>query len=1080
METAALQIRLLGGVDLRYDGDALPAPESVRAVSLLAYLLLHRHAPQSRERLAFLLWPDSSEPQARTNLRHVLHHLRRALPDSDRFLTVTTHALQWQPDASYWLDVAAFEALAASLDGITEDKQRLTRLQDAVEIYRGDLLEGWYDEWVLSERERLSQLYLWLLEQLVGCLEACGDLAGATQHAEQLLRHDPLNEGSYRLLMRLFAAQGDRARALRLYHICVTTMQRELGVEPSALTQNAYRTLLPATFDPIAAQEVSGTGSPLVGRAEERRRLAGLWRAAEGGHAQCVLLSGESGVGKTRLAEELRTWCVHRGAAVAAARSYAAEGALAYAPVVAWLRSDPLAERRETLNLTILAELARLLPELSAEVPGLPAPPQLSEAEQRQRLFDALVKAILVVDEPLLLVADDIHWADRETLQFVHYLLRASPDARLLILATARQEEIDNDHPIRDLALGLQALDRYTEITIDRFAAAETASLAEQLAGRTLSEHETDQLHRETEGNPLFIVEAIRAGWTDSHQTQGWITPRVQAVIQARLAKLSEPTVEMASIAATIGREFTIDVLSLASGRDDETMIGCLDELWQRRIIREQGVDGYDFTHDKLREVAYAALSPARRRHVHQRIANALERLHADDPGRVSGQLAAHYEQAGAGDAAVAWYVRAAEAAQQMQAHSEAIRLLRRGIDLNHSLPETRERQERELAMLTALLGPLVAIRGFQSDDGERIHEQAMHLTQMLGVEPAPPLLWSVAVSNLVRGNLSEARIHGEHLRARGERDADDVIAVQGLYVLGITAYWNAEFLTARSHFESVIARFKFADLPTHLLRYGNDPALVCKMRLAFALWFLGRTADARRHRDEAFERAVDHDDWFTRLGVLHFAGLLSIEIGDHEYVRECNAVIKEISEAFPTMYVQHNGEAIAGYVDILNGRRNEGMQRIERALDDLRDVVQLPGQRSSVARVHLAARVLAGDPHAGMAAAERLLTSGVGDRIWEAEAHRARAEFMAALGSGRDEVEAELDLALRVARRQQALALELRVATSLLRYRLSHGDEAEISDARDLLAGVVSAVSDGSDTNDLRKATSLLAAVIG
>ena len=1077
METAALQIRLLGGVDLRYDGEALPAPESARAVSLLAYLLLHRHAPQSRERLAFLLWPDSSESQARTNLRHVLHHLRRALPDPERFLVVTTQTLRWRPDAPYWLDVAAFEALAAGLDGNTEGDRRLSALRAAVELYRGDLLEGWYDEWVLSERERLSQQHLRLLERLVGCLEAGGDLAGAIHHAEQLLRHDPLNEGSYRLLMRLFAAQGDRARALRLYHVCVTTLQRELDVEPSALTQDAYKALLPATFEPVVAQEASGAGAPLVGRAEERGRLAGLWRAAEQGHSHCVLLSGESGVGKTRLAEELRTWCVHRGAAVAAARSYAAEGALAYAPVVAWLRSEPLAELRQTLSSTILAELARLLPELSSDVPDLPTLPQLSEAEQRQRLFDALVNAILVADGPLLLVADDIHWSDRETIQFMHYLIRTRPEARLLILATARQEEIDEDHPIRDLSLGLQALDRYTEIAIDRFAAAETASLAEQLAGRALTENEAVRLHRETEGNPLFIVEAMRAGWTDSQHAQGWITPRVQAVIQARLAKLSEPAAEIAGIAATIGREFTIDVLSLASGRDDETMIGCLDELWQRRIIREQGADGYDFTHDKLREVAYAALSPARRRHVHLRVANALERLHADDPGRVSGQLAAHYEQAGAGDVAVNWYIRAAEAAQQMQAHSEAIRLLQRGIDLIRSLPETRERQERELAMLTALPGPLVAIRGFQSDYGEQIHEQAIHLTRKLGVEPAPPLRWSVAVSNLVQGNLAEARIQGEHLRARGERDADDVVVVQGLYVLGITSYWNAEFLAARSHFESVIARFRPSDRPTHLLRYGNDPALVCQMRLAFALWFLGRTAEARRLRDEAFEQAVVHEDWFTRLGVLHFAGLLSVEIGDHDRVRDSIAALEEISKTYPTVYVQHNGDAIAGYLDILDGRHDEGIQRIERTLDDLRDVVQLPGQRSSVARVHLAARSLLGDPRAGLAAADRLLTSGVGDRIWKAEAHRARAEFMAALGARDDEVEAEFALALQTARHQQARSLEMRVATSLLRFHLMRDNPAATA-ARDLLVELVELISDGSDTSDLRAATALLAQV--
>jgi DNA-binding SARP family transcriptional activator len=647
MGTPILQIRLFGGLDLRYDGRQIAPPESMRAGSLLAYLLLNRHAPQLREQIAFLLWPDSIESQARTNLRHVLHHLRRAMPDADRFIAITPQTLQWRPDGDYWLDVATFEALIASVNTTRDERVRLDALRDAARLYTGELLAGWYDEWVLTIRERLQQQYLRVLERLVIGLEACGETAEAVEHAEQLLRHDPLNEESYRLLMRLYAARGDRARALRLYHVCVTTLQRELDVEPSAETRAAYEALLPATFEPATTQLVTGAGAPFVGRDAERRNLAGCWYAAEQGNAQCVVLIGESGVGKTRLTEELRTWCAHRGAAVATARSYAAEGALAYAPVVGWLRSEPIAQRRHALSLPVLADLTRLLPEIVSETRDLPATTQLSEAEQRQRLFDAMVSAITAVEEPLLLVADDIHWSDRETIQFLHYLIRTRPDARLMILATARQEEMDANHPIRDLAVGLSALERYSEVEVGRFDAAGTATLAEQLAGRSLNHDEASQLYRETEGNPLFIVEAIRAGWTG---TRDWITPRVQAVIQSRFAKLSDAAGEIVGIAATIGREFTVDVLTQASGRDDETMIGALDELWRRRIIREQGVDGYDFTHDKLREVAYGSLSPARRGHTHLRVAQALERVYSHDPGPISGQLAAHYEQAGAAD----------------------------------------------------------------------------------------------------------------------------------------------------------------------------------------------------------------------------------------------------------------------------------------------------------------------------------------------------------------------------------------------------------------------------------------------
>src|SRR5215217_8617240 len=158
-----LQIRLFGELELRLGDEPLPALESARAESLLAYLLLHRDAPVPRQRLAFVLWPDSTEPQARTNLRHVLHNLRRALPDLDRFLQVTQRTLRWRPDGPCWLDVAAFLACLARADGAGDEG--VAALTEAVELYRGDLLEGGQDEWLLGERERLRRRYLQALER---------------------------------------------------------------------------------------------------------------------------------------------------------------------------------------------------------------------------------------------------------------------------------------------------------------------------------------------------------------------------------------------------------------------------------------------------------------------------------------------------------------------------------------------------------------------------------------------------------------------------------------------------------------------------------------------------------------------------------------------------------------------------------------------------------------------------------------------------------------------------------------------------------------------------------------------------
>jgi DNA-binding SARP family transcriptional activator len=298
-ESPVLSVRLLGDLDLQLGDSPLPPLESARAESLLAYLLLHRKTAQPRQRLAFLLWPDSTEPQARTNLRHVLHTLRRALPDAERFIDVTPRALQWRADAPFRLDVATFEDALARADGADGDSA-LIALREALAAYTGDLLAGSYDDWLLEQRERLGQRYLEALERLARLLEKRGEPGQAVPYVERLLRQDPLREETYRLLMRLHEACGDRARALRVFHACTAALERELGVEPAAATREVYEALLPdveETRTPSADRGRAG-GHVLVGRTRERTRLTELWRESERGHAQLVLVTGEPASGR--------------------------------------------------------------------------------------------------------------------------------------------------------------------------------------------------------------------------------------------------------------------------------------------------------------------------------------------------------------------------------------------------------------------------------------------------------------------------------------------------------------------------------------------------------------------------------------------------------------------------------------------------------------------------------------------------------------------------------------------------------------------------------------------------------------
>ncbi|MEO7397459.1 MAG: BTAD domain-containing putative transcriptional regulator, partial [Ilumatobacteraceae bacterium] len=233
-QAADVSARPFGGIQLFVGGVRVAPVESSRVRSLVAFLILHRDAPHSRQRLAFMLWPDSAEAQPRTNLRHLIHTLRQAMPELDRFLDITSTSVAWREDTMTWFDVSAFEVAQRGSDspGISVPEE-VVFLRQAIDLYRGDLLDGLYDDWVLDLREQFRDRYLMQLRRLAAALDAAGDHPEAVRLGRELLRCDPLREETYRFLMTALATSGDRSGAARVYHECVATLRRELRVEPS-------------------------------------------------------------------------------------------------------------------------------------------------------------------------------------------------------------------------------------------------------------------------------------------------------------------------------------------------------------------------------------------------------------------------------------------------------------------------------------------------------------------------------------------------------------------------------------------------------------------------------------------------------------------------------------------------------------------------------------------------------------------------------------------------------------------------------------------------------------------------------
>jgi DNA-binding SARP family transcriptional activator len=674
----ALQISLLGEFALR-QGETIITLDTPSYQALLAYLVVEAQHIHSRQQLAFQFWPDSSESQARTNLRKALHTLRKTLPDADCYLVADRQTVQWRCDAPCTVDVWDFEAAVAQAQQTDHSTDRQTSLEQAIDTYHGEFLPSHYDDWVLSTRETYRQQYQAALEKLLLLYEDQRQYPTAIALARKLLREDPLHEAVYRRLMRLQSLDGNVAGALRTYHACSTRLQRDLGVDPSPATREIYESLLN-----IEASVTAPARLPLVAREQAWSTLQSTFKQCRQGQPGVVLLTGEAGIGKTRLAEELLDWTERQGIVTITADCYPSEQQLAYAPVAKWLRNETLLPVFRRLDKRLLVECSRLLPELLDHHPGLTAPGPLTESWQRQHFFSVLAQTLLQLRQSMLLYVDDLQWCDQDTLDWLLFLVHYEPQSRFLLLGAVRSEEITAEHALNAWRQQLEREGRLTSITLERLDSQNSAQLAENVLKKELDSRQVAHLYTETEGNPLFVVEmawaSLSAGQASSQLPA--LPPKAQAVIETRLASLSPSAYELAQLAAVVGRSFTFNLLNQACAQSEDAVIRNLDELWQRRIIRERGIDAYDFSHDKIRQVAYGALGQARSRQFHRLVWQALETLHADDLDPVSGQIARHCEAAGRHQEAIVHYRRAANVAQAVYANQDTLNYLQRATDL--------------------------------------------------------------------------------------------------------------------------------------------------------------------------------------------------------------------------------------------------------------------------------------------------------------------------------------------------------------------------------------------------------------
>ncbi len=921
-----VRVELLGAFRLTIGQRLVTSINTPRLVSLLAYFALHSGASVSRESLASLLWPESNGPQARTNLRQLLHHLRRALPDDCLQLRIDNQSVSWLLTEECSVDVLEFESAIAQ-----------GTWNEAARLYQDDLLPDLYDEWVSVKRDHLKLLFLEALERLTGKLEASGDWTSAIGYASRLLSLDGLREPSYQRLIRLHLKNGDRPSALRIYHQCMRTLRREMGISPSRVTEDLYEEALnseniaPPAVAPTLAEAPSA--QPMVGRRNEWQRLEACWSSVSMGKAHLVLIGGEPGIGKSHLAEEMFRHCVQsQGAAGASARCYSAKGHLAYGPIAEWLRSESLKNARQKLPQGQLVELSRVLPEL-LEDSQLPAPDPLTESWQRRHFFEAINAPFSKCPKPLLLFIDDLQWCDPESVEWLHSFFRSEASAQTLVVGTVRAEETDRQHPLTVFAKDLRAANLVTDIALAPLSTEESALLAAQIGQGACDSTFLTDIYRTTKGNPLFVVESTRAALED--RSGAAVPPRIQSVIAGRLGNLSPSAYELTGLAATVGRPFSSELLAKASDWDEDSLLHALEELWRRRIIESRGEGNLDFTHDLVREVAYGELSPFRRRSFHKRIAEALRGLHATELESVSGWIAAHYEAAGMASEAIGFYRLAASAARQLYADAEAADLLKHALLLSKDLPHKTQREAEELEILTSLGLALVTTLGYSHPEVGQTLESALVLSRRApGRKHFFTLQTGVWLYEIVRGQIERSReVAIESIQvALQDQDVEQEMAAR--FILASSLFHLGRFAESLDHLDRALSCRVRSSNPAVSLFAGPDLGVFCWAYYPHVLWHLGRTEEAAKCRGKALELARELCHPFSLAIALNYGAMFNAFRHDraqaYSFADEASAVCRRHGFA----YYLAIAEILAGWAD---SDRSRGLARLRQGLEDLR-----------------------------------------------------------------------------------------------------------------------------------------------
>jgi DNA-binding SARP family transcriptional activator/predicted ATPase len=1180
-----LQLKLLGNPEIRR-GERILSFGSSKAQALLCYLAVTGR-PHSRTALAGLLWGEMPETDAGNNLRKALTHLRQLVGPH---LSIARQTVAFNRDNSYWLDVETLENAVRNAPAETD----IDRLRQAVELYRGDFLEGFYvrqapafEEWILTEQTRLRELALRALHTLAAHYARLGDAgrAPAIDYTSRLLALEPWREESHRQMMLLLALAGQRGAALAQYRTCRQVLVQEFGVEPGAETNALYERIRdgdlsrgpaqptgtpiekerhnaqvesplaphpssPPAFLSDSEREPVGSGMPVfVARQGELAQLDGYLDLALAGQGHVAFVIGGAGRGKTALLEqfarhaqqrcadlivasghcnafsgigdpylpfreilELLTGDVEaRWAAGSISRAHArslwallphtAQALLNAGPdlIDIFLSSSALMSRATTAAPGDAGWVAQLEALLSRKAANLSAA-NLTQGD----LFAQYSKVLQVLarQRPLLLLLDDLQWADAGSINLLFSLGRQLVGHRILIVGAYRSDEVAQGragerHPLEAVINEFQSHFGNTRIDLRQ---AEGRQFVESLLNTVpnrLSSGFKEALFHLTEGHALFTIEMLRAmqergdliqdgtgRWVESG-TLAWKTlpPRVEGVIAERIARLPATHQEILKVASVEGEDFTAEIVAQVQAVDGRGLVrqlsGTLDK--QHRLVTSQGgrrletqiLSRYRFRHILFQRYLYNSLDESERVYLHEAVGNTLERLYGNQADEVAVELARHFQMARLADKAVAYLQKAGEKAVRSYADYEAIRFFNEALALLKTLPDTPTQVSTELSLQIALGDVLLATKGFPAPEVEQAFNRARELCSKVGETPQLfPILHGLYRYYLLSAEIQAMRELGEQIMHLTRQQEDVSLLLPAELTLGQTSYVEGEFAAAQSHFDQGSACYDPERRQDHIALFGQDAMVTCQVQSTLALWHLGYPDQALKKSHEAVALAQKLSHPFSLAIALSYASWL------HQSRREALPA-QEWADASISI-CSGRGFAIWGQIaTILRGWALTEKGEVERGIAEMRrGLADYQATGAEILVPHFLVLIAeaygkAGQPDRALASLDEALgrVEKSGERNCEAELHRVKGELLLMQGEAA-EAQVCFHQGLDVARRQGSKSLELRAAVSLSRLWQRQGEKAE---ARQMLTEIYDWFTEGFDTADLIEAKALL-----